>query len=308
MENFNQEVKEVLSQLTDVLVKGHEEERVAALNNAPTEKLINDMQSILDELKSRVVVPVTKALHELPVGAKVRDVDSKYCGSSIVWLVADHNFYDESQTTLLSERILTFKPFDAAEPNNSDEWRSDYGNNDYSVSNIHQWLNSDEGDWFKPLHEHDQAPTEDYVSSRPYVSESGFLTNLSSALMDNILFTNLGDIKAQVFLLSSAEVGLSNGSKLAFFKKDYIFRKAKPTKECVEIDHEGDENEPDWWWLRTPHAGNSYYARIVNSSGTLSNSSAYYGHFGVRPALNLSSEVRVKAEPDENGIYDIVFI
>ena len=126
--------------------------------------------------------------------------------------------------------------------------------------------------------------------------------------MDNILFTNLGDIKAQVFLLSSAEVGLSNGSKLAFFKKDYIFRKAKPTKECVEIDHEGDENEPDWWWLRTPHAGNSYYARIVNSSGTLSNSSAYYGHFGVRPALNLSSEVRVKAEPDENGIYDIVFI
>lgn len=41
----------------------------------------------------------------------------------------------------------------------------------------------------------------------------------------------------------------------------------------------------DWWWLATPDAGNAYYARLVNSDGSLDNRDAYNGNNGVRPDL-----------------------
>lgn len=295
----SQEVSEILNNLAEVIAK----DREVPLQIQPTEKLINDMQSILDELKSRVSFPATKTLHDLPVGAKVVDKNTKYYGAPIVWQVADHGYYGQTLTTLVSERILTFKAFDAAEPNNPDEWRSDYGNNDYRVSNIGLWLNSYKEDWFMPLHEYDQAPTEDYVYGRPYADEKGFLANFSEDFVKHINDSVVG----KVFLLSAEEVGLSNeGKSLALFT-DNNSRKAKPTPECVEIDDEGSADEPDWWWLRTPSAGYSNLVRGVDASGALSDDYAYSGHHGVRPALNLPSEIRVKAEPDANGIYEIVW-
>ncbi|MED1904848.1 DUF6273 domain-containing protein [Cytobacillus firmus] len=300
----SQEVTEVLNKLVEVVSK----DREVSLQLQPTEKLLNDMQSILVELKNRVSAQTTKSLHELPVGAKVLDKYSKYYGAPVVWLVADQGFYKENLTTLLSERILTFKAFDAAEPNNPVEYRSEYGNNEYKVSNIHQWLNSDKAEWFKPLHDYDQAPTEDYVYSRPYADERGFLDSFSPVFKQHLVDTQLEDLMAKVFLLSASEVGLSNkGRALKLFDDNEAFRKAKPTTECVQIDDEGSADEPDWWWLRTPHAGNSDNVRSVNSSGALSNGNAYNGSHGVRPALNLPSEIRVKAEPDANGIYEIVW-
>ncbi|MED1938916.1 DUF6273 domain-containing protein [Cytobacillus firmus] len=295
----SQEVTEVLNKLVEVVSK----DREVSLQLQPTEKLLNDMQSILDELKGRVTVPATKALRDLPVGTKVVDKNTKYYGAPIIWQVADHGYYGQTLTTLLSERILTFKAFDAAEPNNPDEWRSDYGNNDYQVSNIGLWLNSYKDDWFIPLHEYDQAPTEDYVYSRPYADENGFLTNFSEDFIKHINDSVIG----KVFLLSVEEVGLSDeGKSLAIFT-DNNSRKAKPTPECVQIDDEGSADEPDWWWLRTPYAGISVSVRSVFTSGALGSDYASYGYLGVRPALNLPSEIRVKAEPDANGIYEIVW-
>lgn len=51
-----------------------------------------------------------------------------------------------------------------------------------------------------------------------------------------------------------------------------------------------------WWWTSTPYsclASYSFNARYVYSSGALSGSLAYYGHWGVRPLCNLSSEILV---------------
>lgn len=55
----------------------------------------------------------------------------------------------------------------------------------------------------------------------------------------------------------------------------------------------------DWWWLITPTAGHSNYARYVNTDGTLYNSSACVGYGGVRPALYVESEIEVELEEDE---------
>lgn len=60
-------------------------------------------------------------------------------------------------------------------------------------------------------------------------------------------------------------------------------------------------NLNDWWWLATAYStesnGYAYYARLVNSAGSLSDSSAYYGDLGVRPAFYLKSSILESLSP-----------
>lgn len=54
-----------------------------------------------------------------------------------------------------------------------------------------------------------------------------------------------------------------------------------------------------WWWLITPYAGCAYYARGVNSDGSLNHSYAYRGGCGVRPAFFVESGIMLSLEPDQ---------
>ena len=58
----------------------------------------------------------------------------------------------------------------------------------------------------------------------------------------------------------------------------------------------------DWWWLITPYAGYSDYARLVYTDGTLGNGYACSGYGGVRPALCVEAEIEVEVEEDEVDI------
>lgn len=60
----------------------------------------------------------------------------------------------------------------------------------------------------------------------------------------------------------------------------------------------------DWWWLITPHAGTSSYARSVYTDGTLNSSYAYLGIRGVRPAFRLESGIEIVLEEDEVNLSD----
>ena len=55
----------------------------------------------------------------------------------------------------------------------------------------------------------------------------------------------------------------------------------------------------DWEWTITPDAGNASYARRVYSDGSLHYNGAWYGHYGVRPALFVDSEICLSLEQDE---------
>lgn len=55
----------------------------------------------------------------------------------------------------------------------------------------------------------------------------------------------------------------------------------------------------DWEWTITPNAGNAYYARSVNTDGSLDNSYALIGSYGVRPAFFVDSEICLSLEQDE---------
>jgi hypothetical protein len=55
----------------------------------------------------------------------------------------------------------------------------------------------------------------------------------------------------------------------------------------------------DWWWLATPYAGYAYHARGVNTDGSLSDSNAYYGYHGVRPAFFAESGIILESDGGE---------
>ena len=62
-------------------------------------------------------------------------------------------------------------------------------------------------------------------------------------------------------------------------------------------------NADDWWWLSTAFStkSNGYksLARSVNTDGTLSRNSAYYGNLGLRPACYLDSDLLISVEDDD---------
>ena len=275
---------------------------------------------------------MSQTLGSLAVGAKIKDASTTFLGSPIIWLKADkdHTDYPSNSTTLIAEKILALRAFDAKEPNNSDSNRVSYGNNKYSVSNIDQWLNSDAaaGKWYFARHDADQAPTEltTHVSANTYTEDVGFLNGFSdafkNALLDTTLKTVLNtvtdggsyeSVTRKIFLASTTEVGLANensiaeGSILALFSANTnADRIAYVTQECVDdSDYSSDPaaGAAWYWWLRTPNSSTSLSVRSVYSNGALSLSDARSGNFGVRPLCNLSSDILVSDTVDEDGCY-----
>jgi hypothetical protein len=211
--------------------------------------------------------------------------------------------------------------FDAREPKNPDRNRANWGNNHYPTSNAHQWLNSEENDWFKPQHDHDAPPSLTTSSTATTLRQHpGFLARFSRAFRDGLTEADIktrnaktGDtetIKAKVWLLSATEVGFdtdgTEGVLLPIFA-DFRMKIAAPNAEAVETAsyQPGGFNPTEGWpyLLRSPDAANSYIVRRVNSDGTEGRGNAYNGDLGLRPALLLKSEISVSDEPDERGVY-----
>ena len=276
---------------------------------------------------------MVQLLSNLPVGAKIKDVNTKYNGATITWLVGGHNHYGSNQTALVSEKIISLKAFDAIEASNTDSSRKTYGNNRYAQSNIRQWLNSDKISWYSAQHSADAPPNNANVNSNynEYDAEPGFLTNFSANLRNSLVAAPLTTAKNtavdgggsetvsdKVFLLSNTEVGLANenniaeGNRLSLFTTADSSRLAYPTAEVISNSEFKDAtslatSKPWRYWLRSPYASFSFSARHVDMPGALSYANACFGHIGVRPALNLNSTIVVSDAPDADGAYIMQF-
>lgn len=272
-------------------------------------------------------------LIDLAVGTKVKHADSKYNGKPIVFEVAakNHAGYPANSVTLITEKIISIKAFDARESSNADANRRSYGNNRYLHSNMRQWMNKDGTPWYLAQHGADQAPDAANLNGgwNPYNTEAGFLSGFDKKFKDALLATALTTVKNnatdgggietvtdKVFLPSTTEVGLANEGNIAEGAKWPLFstnasRLANPTAEAVSASNYTNsslkENSPWYWWLRTPYAGYSYLVRNVSTSGALNYYSAFYGYYGVRPALNLGSGISVSDTPDVDGVYLLTF-
>ena len=275
---------------------------------------------------------MAKALSSLAAGALVKDTGTLYNGKAIVWKIADKNHagYPANSVTLITERIISLKCFDAKESGNSDSNRKSYGNNRWIYANIRQWLNSQAaaGQWYSAQHGQDAPPSNANVwdNYNEYQQEAGFLAGFSANFLAALLTTTRTVGKAQVdgggtesctdkiFLATCTEVGLSGdvtaGSKLAIFSND-ASRQAKPTAEAVSkseyTNSSLNANSPWYWWLADAYASHSYDVRSVSSSGALIWNNAYRGSRGVRPLCNIKSDILVSDNPDSDGAYTIIW-
>lgn len=279
---------------------------------------------------------MSKALSSLAVGATievpVKAAFQSYLGKTVVFKVADknHSGYPANSVTLITDKIPFLLAFDAIEASNSDSNRRSYGNNRYSLANLLQWLNSNAaaGKWYSAKHSADAPPTAANVwsSHNPYSDKAGFLAMLDDRFVAALLETTVTvakntvtdggsyeTVKAKMHLPSTTEVGLTNenniaeGVKLALFS-DNTSRLAYPTAECVKnstYTNTSLNTSAAWYyWLRTPGSGNSYFVRVVHSSGALSGDSAYGGNRGVRPLCNLNSSILVSDSTNAKGNYE----
>ncbi|WMM26648.1 DUF6273 domain-containing protein [Tissierella sp. MB52-C2] len=276
---------------------------------------------------------MAKLLSSLPVGAKVKDINSKYYGSPIIWQIADKNHagYPANSVTLISEKILCLKASDGKEPSNPLSSRANWGNNDYKVSNILQWLNSGAtaGNWYSGQHSHDAPPIKANVTYNSYDTEAGFLngfaTNFVAALLNTtvkvaktkLLEGGSEEVVSKIFLASTTEVGLTNeagtieGSKLSLFTDDES-RKAYPTVDAVSRSEYKettllDSSKPFSWDLRTPYTPTIDMVYMVSISGSRGTGLAHRGSAGIRPLCNLPSGILISDTPDSDGAYRIIF-
>lgn len=269
-------------------------------------------------------------LGSLAIGSKIK-ISHSVLGD-IIFLKADkdHGGYPENSTTLITEKIILLRAFDAKEPNNSDGNRKNYGNNKYSVSNLDQWLNSTAaaGQWYSARHSADQAPDNANVWSNynEYDQDAGFLAGFDdafvAALKDTTLKVALNTVTdggsyesvvrkfflpSRAELFGAAENSVMEGSLLSYFSANTNdIRKAQISAYAAAHSEYSVTAGNNWYyWLRTPNSSSSYSVRNVYSGGSLSYNYAYYGNSGVRPLCNLDSGISVSDSTDSDGCYTL---
>lgn len=103
-------------------------------------------------------------ISELPIGSTVQfgryQMGHMTCTTDIKWIkVSNENHF-------ISEKVLLGAVFDAYESN----WRT---NNDYLLSNIRQFMNSDISNWYTPTHRYDKEMG--YI----FFDETGYTINMN---------------------------------------------------------------------------------------------------------------------------------
>ena len=258
----------------------------------------------------------------------------------------NHQDYPSNSVTLVTKNIIKYGCLDAREPdqwNPYADW-ANYGRNNYALSNIDQFLHKKGYSWWKASHELDAPPIENNIIDRhnPYAHLPGFMTGIPAEFEQAILPTTLKTVvgwnvlsspplppavgtipSRKFFLLSMGEVGfagvhgglvdtLLEGTPLAIFNPDNASRVCTPTSEAVSNNTNKVLLNANTWFLRSTGMGTSYIPTMysmfcVGDGGALTTNYPAYGSCGLRPACNIKGATLVSDEPDENGVYTILF-
>ena len=267
--------------------------------------------------------------------------------SGIMFRIAAHDHYGAGITTLLTEYVIGVRALDAAETDprkfRTFEMNGTFGNNNYPKSNLHQWLNSMEDNWYTPTHQYDTPPTAENLryGEHPYLETPGFLTQFSDTLKSNLAETNIPvlvrtkrgegeaqEIKAYAFLPSRSEmnkgdeIGIGDGKPLPIFYDHYIFKAVPSPDQLEKYGRSWNPEEPEkglffdkaqmydpkfgwWYYMRTPSTMYSYMERVMSPYGSVSYTYAYNDVVGLRPLINISSDTPAADVGIEAPLYRI---
>lgn len=283
---------------------------------------------------SLLAFPSTQKVYAASNTIKVGDYVQfgEYLDKPILWKVI--NIDSDGSPMLFSDKIISLKPFDAAEsgtnakqldnPYSSDQYRQTMGSNRWKNSNIRDWLNSND----YVVKYSTQAPTKEASNYNSYDKEPGFLTNFTKDELRSIKPVNHKSILASIDKSEKA-----GGTEAHFYNEnlanclehydsayyenvtdkvylldvkefyDYIYKRGfdfikKPTEEAV-VNSEYKDNilsANNYWfyWLRTPCADFTGYTRHMEPDHFMCSSSCNLGSGGIAPVLNLNT-VNVKS-------------
>ena len=241
-------------------------------------------------------------ISDLPSNSKIKI--GKFNDSDLIWILT-RNEQDEQRAILSRESVLAIGPteFDAAEPSNPNSNRRTGGNNNYPLSNIHQWLNSDGplGGWFKIQHTDDAPPS--YATTR-----NGFLNQWpdyhKSALLENTWTCDQASIDGEtptsyvskITLMCMNDVGEgrpTTGSKLDFFNND--------------SDRTLASNA--YYWLTNIPRSTSLVIFINAAGGSYTagaNANSTDGKRYAWPMCAPNPNAKVSMIPDDDGCYTLI--
>ena len=191
------------------------------------------------------------------------------------------NTYDIDRVTLIESGLVVTPATgtDTLTPIN-DYIRMRYGNNNYLISAVRQFLNSNKTTFnWQPMGLYDMPST--------YSGTGGFLNQL-----DPELVAVLGSVEKRV-----AKATYDGGGQDVFNDKVFLLSRKEMgygdegdvTGEFVYPFWDGASNadrikgSPSYWWLRSPYVSHASHARNVNPSGALNYSGAL-SSYGLAPA------------------------
>ena len=117
------------------------------------------------------------------------------------------------------------------------------GNNDWEDSNLRQWLNSRDANWFKPKHDYDHIPSAS-VCYGPYDSKAGFM----SMLPDDFVAA-VGEIEVVTARNYITYGGTSDAPALSkTFDKFFLPSLEQHWINCNESSVNGVEGDPWGYW------------------------------------------------------------
>lgn len=279
----------------------------------------------LIEFAAVTAICIAMFLHEREVqvqlGVGDRVTFGTYLGEPIVWRVI--RLEGKNEVVLLSEDILTFKAFSAAESGsyNYDDDKNCYwsiheteadrdlelqayvrGNSSWEDSDIRTWLNSD-----KEYVVYDgTGPVASAMSEKKngYIGEAGFLAGFTKKERDAIVPTHHAT-NANALDRESAEttdlVYLLSEDELAWLAESNVSIYAKPTAAALGQDQTSWYTtfslqygvDTYFWWLREPvpdKASRCYMVENGYTSGRLTTMEAGVEGFGIRPAIKINKK------------------
>lgn len=268
---------------------------------------------------------MAQKISNLDIGYKVRITDSRFAGATtgeaytMIVAAKNHPGYPGG-VVLITEFAARFADFDAKEPNNPAAGTRDNGNARYAYSNILQWLNSDESNWYTPKHPYDQAPSSGYVVQNPYDTLQGHMSHFPAAfnslLLDIPAVTVVaGSIETEIVtskwalpsvteLFGTHEVpGVPEGSHFPYFSND-------DRRECTRNTGSSIDG---FYYTRSPKAytdgTQTHTTQLAGVRCVFGNEQMVQPSGGkdcVRPFCLVSSDALVSDSPTD-GYYSMVY-
>ena len=229
----------------------------------------------------------------------------------IEWEVVDKR---DGYVVAMTKQIIDCRCFDAKESTNPDSDRKNNGNNNWQYSNIEQFLNSDQSNWYSSQHQYDAPPNKDNcwqysngTTFNAYDTHKGFLyhwSNEDKLLLQDMTLT-LANHRVdgggsytwtgKVFLPTYTQMGFGNNNNIAEgvqFSKftDNASRIKSLHPNCIANNEycKINNSSGNWYyWMSSVNPSNSHSVRNVRNDGSAHNSTAYHGNAGLAPCICL---------------------